>query len=130
MNKYFLFLALIVLSCTGALSQKVGYINSDTIREKFAEVKQAEQLIKNVVEEWKCELNSMQRQIDNLRSDIQANATVMTDAQRSGKENELQAMISQKELYAKSKFEPNGEYDMIVKQVLKPIEEKIEVWHE
>lgn len=125
MNKYFLILALIVLSCTGAAAQKIGFINSETIREKFAEAKQAEQRLQSMVEEWKRELASMQQQIENLQFDIKKNRLIWTDSERSTKERELQAMLSNKELYAKNKFEPNGEYDMIVKQVMKPIEEKI-----
>ncbi len=116
----FLFLAL-----GTTYAQKVGFMNSETIRDKFPEAKQAEQRVQSVVEEWKRELAAMQLQIDNLEFEIKKNRLIWTDNERTTKEKEFQNLKFQKEGYAKTKFEPNGEYDLVVKQIMKPIEEKI-----
>jgi len=106
-------------------AQKVGFISSETIRKHFIEAKQAEQRVQSIVEEWKRELAATQMQIENLEFEIRKNRLIWTDTERITKERELQELIINRERFAKLKFEAGGEYDNIVKQVMKPIEEKI-----
>lgn len=107
------------------LSQKVGFISSETIRQNFAEAKAAEQRVQTIVDEWKRELTAMKKQIDDLEFEIKKNRLIWSDNERSAKEKELQELIAKREKYAKDKFEPGGEYDIIVREVMKPIEQKI-----
>lgn len=108
-----------------ANAQKVGFISSNTIRERFLEAKQSEQRVQSIVDEWKRELAALQSQIDNLEFEIKKNRLIWSDQERQSKDMELQNLKTQREGYAKTKFEPNGEYDGIVKEIMKPIEEKI-----
>jgi|YNPMSStandDraft_1061717.scaffolds.fasta_scaffold00008_80 Skp family chaperone for outer membrane proteins len=108
-----------------ALSQKVGFISSEAIRQNFADAKAAEQRVQTIVDEWKRELAAMKKQIDDLEFEIRKNRLIWSDTERSAKEKELQELIATREKYAKDKFEPGGEYDVIVREVMKPIEQKI-----
>jgi len=106
-------------------SQKVGFINSEVIRSKFIEAQQSEQRIQSFVEEWKRELDAMQKNIEALELEIQKNRLVWSDNERIDKEEELKRKTQERLNYAKSKFEQSGEYDRLVKNIMQPVEEKI-----
>ncbi len=128
MRKNLKFLAFAILFLAFNINifcQKVGFVSSETIRKNFAEAKAAEQRVQTIVDEWKRELTAMKKQIEDLEFEIKKNRLIWTDTERAGKEKELQELISKRENYAKEKFEPGGEYDLVVREVMKPIEQKI-----
>lgn len=120
-----LVVACLLVGSFDLMAQKVGFVSSETIRENFLEAKQAEQRVQSIVDEWKRELAAMQQSIENLDFEIRKNRLIWTDTERSMKERELQELQKNREAYAKVKFEPSGEYDQVVKEVMKPIESKI-----
>jgi outer membrane protein len=126
-SKYLLFISMIfiVIAANVSNAQKVGFINSEMIRDKFPEAKQSEQRVQSIVEEWKRELSSMQKLIENLNFEISKNRLIWSDAERLQKEKELQDSKENREAFARAKFEAGGEYDATLKQIMAPIEEKI-----
>lgn len=106
-------------------SQKVAFIASDVIREHFTESKQANQRINTIVDEWKRELETIEKNIDILETEIKKNRLIWTDDEKQEKEKELDNLKTEKLTYARTRYESNGEYDKIVKDILKPVEEKI-----
>jgi outer membrane protein len=106
-------------------AQKVASIDSDTIREKFPEVMQAQQRIQNMTDEWKRELDSMRQKADNLEIEIKKNHLIWTETEHKYKESELFTLRKIREDFARTIFEPNGKYDQAVKTIFKQIEEKI-----
>lgn len=126
MKKLFLGIFLITFLCSFQLfGQRVGFIATDIIREKFPEAKQAEQRIRSIVEEWKRELEDIDQRIENLKFEINKNRLIWTEEEKKAKEKELEDLTTQKLTYSRKKFEPGGEYDMIVKTIMQPVEEKI-----
>lgn len=126
MKKY-LFIAILIAVTNpfNLISQRVAFINSQMIRSKFSESQQAEQRIRSFVDEWKRELNTMQKNVETLQYEINKNRLIWTEEEKAQKQKELQEMTERSEGYAKAKFSPNGEYDMIVRQIMAPIEQKI-----
>jgi outer membrane protein len=118
-------LALFLMSTLLASAQKVGYIASHVIRERFPDAQAAQQRIQSLEEEWKRELDEQQQKIKNLEQEIQKNRLVWSDAERTEKENLLLKTRKDREDYARKKFSPKGEYDVAVLDILKPVEEKI-----
>ncbi len=116
---------LIIFLSSNAYSQKVGFINSNTIREKFPEAQQAQQRVQSMTDEWKRELDAMQQKIDNLEFEIKKNRLIWTETERLSKESEWGNLKKNREDYAKSIFGPNGKYDEAVKTIYTPVEEKI-----
>jgi outer membrane protein len=115
----------VVLSLNVSYAQRVGFINSKTIREKFPEAQQAQQRVQSMTDEWKRELDAMQLRIDNLEFEIKKNRLVWTETERIAKENELLAQKKAREDNARQIFEPKGKYDVAVKTVFTAVEEKI-----
>lgn len=128
MKKKSIFITLlfvILVSANPIFAQKIAFIASDVIRDKFPEAKSAEQRLKSIVDDWKRELESMDRQIEELKLEISKNRLIWSDDEKKSKNKELEDLIMQKQVYARSKFEQNGEYDQSVKMLMQPIEDKI-----
>ncbi len=127
MRKSIIFIAVILtFVCSSNLSaQKVGFINSNTIRTKFPEAISAEQRVQSVVEDWKRELAETQNQIEELEFEMKKNRLIWSDREKAAKERKLKELLKKREGFAKIKFESGGEYDKIVKEIMSPIEEKI-----
>ncbi len=125
MSKIFLYLLFLFSSIEVLYPQRVAFIASDVIREKFPEAKQAEQRIRSIVEEWKRDLEDMEQRIENLKFEINKNRLIWTDEEKRLKEKELEDLTVAKLTYSRKKFEPGGEYDMVVKTIMQPIEDKI-----
>lgn len=125
MQKLIITLCVVIAFSLNLYAQKVGFMSSDMIRNNFSEAKSSEQRVQSIVDEWKRELASMQVQIDNLEFEIRKNRLIWTDNERAAKEKELRDLTKLREAFAKVKFEPNGEYDNIIKEVMRPVETKI-----
>ncbi|PKL86291.1 MAG: hypothetical protein CVV22_03800 [Ignavibacteriae bacterium HGW-Ignavibacteriae-1] len=120
-----LFVLMLIASANVALAQRVAFINSNTIREKFPEGQQAQQRVQSMIDEWKRELDAMQQKIDNLEFEIKKNRLIWTEDERRTKESELASQKRVREDYAKTVFEQSGKHDQALKTIYTPVEEKI-----
>ena len=115
----------IIFTTYTAFAQKVGFINSNTIRGKFPDAQQSQQRVQSMTDEWKRELDAMQQKVDNLDFEIKKNRLIWTETERQNKESELGMLKKTREDYARTIFEPNGKYDQAVATIFTPVEEKI-----
>ena len=113
------------LSISSVFAQKVGYVSSQTIREKFPEAKQAEQRLQTMVDNWKRELEDQQKVINELELEIKKNRLVWTELEKTEKIVNLEKKKKEREEYATRKLGPNGEYDAAIALVFRGVEEKI-----
>lgn len=129
MKKYRLAILLLIGiafgSPTGLFAQKIGYISSQTIREKFPEAQQAQQRLQSMVDDWKRELDEQQKSIIDLENEIKKNRLIWTDIERQEKEILMERKKKEREEFATKKFGPNGEYDAAISLVFRGVEEKI-----
>ena len=127
MKKTMLALTIIIFSSTSLFSQtqKIGFFSSQLIREKLPDAKLAEQRCQTIVDEWKRELKSMEDKEESLVFDVKKNRLIWSDAEKARKEMELSDLQTKRQKYAYEKFSPNGEFDKITIEVMKPVEEKI-----
>ena len=106
-------------------SQKIGYVSSQAIREKFPEAKQAEQRLQTMVDNWKRELDDQQKVINELDLEIKKNRLVWTEVEKAEKIATFERKKKEREEYATRKLGPNGEYDAAIALVFRGVEEKI-----
>ncbi|MGA2296903.1 MAG: OmpH family outer membrane protein [FCB group bacterium] len=124
-RNFFLIVISILLLSFSLSAQKVAFIASDVIRTNLTEAKQADQRINSIVDEWKRELETLDKNIEILEGEIKKNRLVWSDDEKTDKEKELEGLKRERMTYARNKFETGGEYDKTVNEVMKPIEEKI-----
>ncbi len=118
--------ALFVLIGTVAFAQtKVGYVATDVIRDRLPAAQQAEKQLETITAEWKKELDDKRTAIDRLRNDIEKNRLIWSDSERVEKQQLLERLIREREQFAKDKFNAGGEFDIRVRELYQPIEEKI-----
>lgn len=117
--------AIFVLLTANLYSQRVAFISSKMIREKFPEAQRAEQRIQSSVDGWKREMQMLQEQAAELEFEVKKNRLIWTDSERLEKEGKLRDLQDKRTKLATTKFEPGGEYDQVVKMIQGPIEEKI-----
>jgi len=122
---YSIILLLISTASSGLFAQKVAFVASDVIRDNFPEARQAEQRLKSIVDDWKRELEGIDKRIEDLKQDIAKNRLIWSDEEKQSREKEFSDLNITRLEFARHKFEPGGEYDQTVKAMMKPIEEKI-----
>lgn len=124
--RIFSFASCVLLFFASSLfAQKVGYVSSQTIREKYPEAKQAEQRLQTMVDNWKRELEDQQKVINELELEIKKNRLVWTENEKTEKVANLEKKKKEREEYATRKLGPNGEYDAAIALVFRGVEEKI-----
>lgn len=106
-------------------AQKIGYVSTDAIRDKYEANKMAEERLKQLVEGWKSELEQMQKDIDELELEMKKNRLIWSDAEKVQKERELDDKRRKREQYAKQVFEPGGDHDKQAEALFTAVWEKI-----
>lgn len=121
--KYIIYILLLIPILASA--QRIAFIDSDLIREKFPEGKRADQRIQSSVEQWKREYENYQIKIDNIELEIKQNRLIWTDQELKDKNAQLSMLKRERNSFAKTHYESGGKYDELVKSVWEPIEQKI-----
>ena len=124
-RKFFAMIAVFAYAALPIFAQKVGFISSQTIREKYPEAQQSALRIQSQVDEWKRDLDNMQKDIETLEQDIKKNSLLWSDNEKRTKDKELETKRKERSNYAKAKFSTGGEYDKLTTEIMKPIEEKL-----
>lgn len=118
--------ALIILFPLTVYSQaKIGFVSTQTIRERSPEYKTAQQRLDAVTSDWKREMDELQNGITALEQDIQRKRLIWTDAERREKDSLLLKKKREKEDYVRRKFNAGGEFDTLATNYLRPVETKI-----
>lgn len=112
-----------LIANNSVFSQNADYMSFDEIIDKYPEAIKAQQRIQFIAKEWGGKLKSMDDKIDSLQMMIKNNHLIWTE--KVIKNKELQELFEERDIYAKSKFEPGGDFDKITYEIMKPIEEKI-----
>ena len=117
----------LILTQGAVHAQKIGYVSTEAIRSKFEPNKAAEARLESAVAEWKAEIATKQKNIDELELEYKKNRLIWTDQERQQKEKELQEKRSDRDKFAREKFEPNGEHDKMAEELFGAIWKKIYV---
>lgn len=108
-----------------AQEQKIGYVNTDIILNEIPEYKGIQQQLRVISEQWRAELQEMQRQIDALKEEFEAKEILYTDEIRKQKQLEIEKKQQARQQYVEQKFGPEGEYFQRQQELLEPIQRNI-----
>jgi outer membrane protein len=103
-------LAALSLSGTPAGAQNVrfGYIDSARIFREFSEAKEAQERFDRQVQGWRTEAAEKERQVSDLRTEMQDQGPILSSLKRQEKEAALQRAISDYERFIQEIWGPNG----------------------
>lgn len=105
--------------------QKLGYVNTDLIIQQMPGYEGIKQKMQQLSTNWKTTLEEMQLSIDKLQAEFKAKELLFTDEIKAQKRQQIQDKINERKQFLEQKFGPEGEYFMMQKKLLKPIQQKI-----
>src|SRR3989304_3667607 len=109
MKKLSLFLFLLVIPFSGLTNGqlKIGYVDSDSILDKFADAQDARQKLDAIIQEWQTELTKLENNWKSKYDDYEKRKLIMTDQTRAETESELLKLEQQIADYREKKFGTN-----------------------
>ncbi|MCJ7552385.1 MAG: OmpH family outer membrane protein [Ignavibacteriaceae bacterium] len=126
MKKIFLSLAVFIFISSVSFAQlKIGYIDSDTVMDKLADVQDARQKIDALIQEWQVELRQLENQWKTKYDDYEKRKLIMTDQTRTEIEADLIKLENEIAQYRDKKFGTNGELFQKQDELMKPVQNKV-----
>jgi outer membrane protein len=91
MKKLFLLLFLLVIPFSGLIKGqlKIGYVDSDSIMDKFADAQDARQKLDAIIQEWQTELTKLENNWKTKYDEYEKRKLIMSDQTRAETESEL-----------------------------------------
>lgn len=127
MKKLFLLLFLVVIPFSGLIKGqlKIGYVDSDSIMDKFADAQDARQKLDAIIQEWQTELTKLENNWKTKYDDYEKRKLIMSDQTRAETESELIKLEQQIGDYREKKFGTNGELFQKQDEIMKPVQNKV-----
>ena len=127
MKKLFFFFVSIVLILPAITyaQLKIGYVDSNTILKELPDAQDAQKTIDALVQEWKDELQKMQKELDAQSTDFEKRKLIMSDNKRLEVETQINKLKTDINNYRQSKFGFQGELYIQQEEIMKPVQNKI-----
>jgi outer membrane protein len=121
------FALLLILGFAGyAKAQtKIAYIDASKILKRMPEVVDAETRLSQLVSGWTHDADEMQTEISRKTAELERRKLIMTDAERTAAEVDLQSLRKKLDDFRQEKFGPNGEVFSQQNTLMKPAYEKL-----
>ena len=116
---------ILILPAINFAQLKIGYVDSNTILKELPDAQDAQKTIDALVQEWKDELQKMQKELDAKSADFEKRKLIMSDNKRLEVENEITKMKNDINNYRQSKFGFQGELYTQQEEIMKPVQNKI-----
>ncbi|MBQ7640278.1 MAG: OmpH family outer membrane protein [Bacteroidales bacterium] len=128
MKKLFLILTLALMSASmlQAQSQKIGFINTETVLKELPEYQNAQKSLEQLTEKYKAEIEADLKVIDQLYSTYQNQKAYLSSSQRSSAENKIITKEQEMKKKEDGYFGSEGVLSKKSEELLTPIREKVE----
>jgi outer membrane protein len=109
-----------------AAAQKLAYLDASKLLKRMPEAKDAESKMNQLIAAWTKEATEMQAEIDRKQTDFDRRKLIMTDAERSSSQLELDNLRKKLDTYRHQKFDVDGG-ELFAQQetMMKPAYEKL-----
>ena len=118
-----LFIAFFAASSNAQL--KIGYVDSDSIMDKFPDAQDARQKLDAIIQEWQTELTKIESNWKTKYDDYEKRKLIMSDQTRAEMESELIKLEQQVGEYRDKKFGTSGELFQKQDEIMKPVQNKV-----
>jgi outer membrane protein len=125
-NLLFVSVLLIVFFTASSNAQlKIGYVDSDSIMDKFPDAQDARQKLDAIIQDWQTELAKIENNWKTKYDDYEKRKLIMSDQTRAEMESELIKLEQQVGEYRDKKFGTNGELFQKQDEIMKPVQNKV-----
>lgn len=104
---------------------KIGYVDSDSIMDKFPDAQDARQKLDAMIQDWQTELSKLESNWKAKYDDYEKRKLIMSDQTRAETESELIRLEQQVADFRDKKFGTNGELFQKQDEVMKPVQNKV-----
>jgi len=127
MKKYsFAILSFLLLLSSSTFAQlQIGYVNSDSIIKNLPDAQDAQKRIDAQIQEWKEDIQKMERELDAKKKDFDKRKLVMSDNKKIVIEKEIEKLEADIVKFRDGKFGYKGELYTQQEELMKPIQNKI-----
>jgi len=120
-----LFVYLPLLSFVSNAQLKIGYVDSDTIMDNYADVQDARQRLDALIQEWQAELRKMESDLKLKEDDYEKRKLTMTEQTSAEAKADITKLEKEIADYRDKKFGANGELFQKQNEVMKPVQNKV-----
>lgn len=108
-------------------ASKFGHFSSQDLIQKMPEYTAAQDTLKNYVEQLRTDLESMQKEFDNLQADYQAKKDQLSNLLKQNKEKELQDAYTRIQTFqANSQQEINTKQNELMNSIMDKVRNAVE----
>ena len=128
MMKKLMSTALFALSLTTfATAQRIAYVDVNAVLESIPEYQKAQEQLDKIATQWRQEIAQEQDLIKGMYSKYQAEQVLLSEEQKSAREEEILNKEKDVRELQRRKFGPEGDLFKKREELVKPIQEKVYV---
>ncbi|MBP1683512.1 MAG: ompH [Ignavibacteriaceae bacterium] len=120
-----LFIFLPLMSFVSNAQLKIGYVDSDTIMDNYADVQDARQKLDALIQEWQTELRKLESDLKLKEDDYEKRKLIMTEQTSTEAKAEITKLEKEISDYRDKKFGANGELFQKQNELMKPVQNKV-----
>jgi len=125
MKRFFTIAFLLLMTCSFARAQKVGFINTDSVLTSIPDYKMAQDTLKAQSAKFQAELENDLKTIDNLYNKYQEQRQYLSTASCVSREQQIIALENALKEKQESYFGEKGEMNKRSAALLDPIKKKV-----
>ena len=125
MKKTLLFIGLFFALTLGSYAQKYALVDIEYILKHIPEYDMANQELGNVGEQWQGEIETMQKEVQDMYKAYQANVGSLSASEKTKRENAIVAKESELQQLRNKYFGADGEMFKRREALIKPIEDAV-----
>ena len=121
-------LSLIALVCCAAAAQaelKVGYIDSEVLKERLPEFGDAQRTLDQMRQDYENQAKDREAKLIKLQEDFRRQELLMSEARKAELQAEFESKVQQLQQFTQGKFGPEGELMRKNIELSEPIFKKI-----
>lgn len=121
-NFLFAFGLLFVLNSFG---QRAAFVDTDKILEQIPAYRTAQEKLNNLANQYKDEIQNMQKQLDKMMYTYQADKILLTPEMKDKREAEIEVKKKELEQLKMKRFGENGDLFKERQKLIKPIQDQV-----
>lgn len=101
--------ALLAVGSPALAELKIGYIDSEVLREKMPEFKTVQRNLERLEQQYMQEANERQSRLVKLQEDFRRQELLMSEAKKAEMQSQFEESVQQLQQFTQEKLGPNGE---------------------
>jgi outer membrane protein len=123
--KKWLLLPLFLFFSQAALAQKIGYVDSDRLKNEYAAFKEAKDQLNKEVADWQRKADSLARNIKTLEDSLARVGLILSPEKKKEREGEISKSKKEYQQYLADTFGVGGKVEKRNSELSKPILDKV-----